>query len=409
MDIMNIKEVISKKVLVGDDTLTIDPRNCFGSWVVDMDGKQYLDCFSQYGSQALGWNHPKLLNISKKLGDMSVQKLANPEVLTEEYAEFAEEFSNITPDFSYNYFVDGGTLGVENALKAAFDYKYNQIQTEDMDVIHFVGAFHGRSGYTLSLTNNPYSNLKVKHFPKFNWTRVINPAINLYDNVETVENICFDQIKVACKKGNVAALIIEPIQGEGGDNHFRPEFLQGLRKLADENNFMLIFDEVQTGVGTTGKMWCYEHFNVKPDAIAFGKKTSVCGCAFTNKIDNYKDNVFKVPSRISSTWGGNITDMVRAAAVFKIIKEENLVDNAREVGNYFIEKLNNMGLLKVRGRGLFIAFDLNTANERDAFYQKASENMLILKCGEKSIRFRPHLTFSKEDVDIALDLMSRSL
>lgn len=407
-----IKNRIANKVLVSEDAVTINPRRCCGSWIVDNDGKNYLDCFAQYGSHALGWNHPKMLEIQSKLGEIAIQKLANPEILTEEYAEFVDEFSKITPDFKYHFYIDGGTLGVENALKVAFDWKYIQIGTEDLDVIHFVGAFHGRSGYTLSLTNNPYSNLKVKHFPKFNWTRVINPATNIYDNIEGVEQAeqqAIKQILEACQKGNVAALVLEPIQGEGGDNHFRPEFFLELRKLADENNFLLIFDEVQTGVGMTGKMWGYENYNVKPDLISFGKKTQVCGCASTDRVDSVNDNVFKTPSRISSTWGGNIVDMVRATKIFQIIQEDNLVENAEKVGDYLQLQLKNIGLEKVRGKGLFVAFDLKDTEERNNLHKRLREEMFVLTCGEKSIRFRPHLTFSKADVDVAIDVIKRKL
>ena len=404
-----IKNRIANKVLVSGDVVTIDPRHCNGSWIVDIEGKRYLDCFAQYGSHALGWNHPEMLDIQYKLGEMAIQKLANPEILTEEYAEFVDEFSKITPDFKHHFYIDGGTLGVENALKVAFDWKYDQIKTEDLDVIHFVGAFHGRSGYTLSLTNNPYSDLKVKHFPKFNWTRVVNPAINVYDNVEEIEQQAINQILQACQKGNVAALILEPIQGEGGDNHFRPEFFKELRKLADEQNFLLILDEVQTGVGMTGKMWGYENYDIVPDLISFGKKTQVCGCASTERVDSVNDNVFKTPYRISSTWGGNIVDMVRAAKIFQIIQEENLVKNAEVVGNYLLENLKSLGLRKVRGKGLFVAFDLKDTEERNNLHKRLKEEMFVLTCGEKSIRFRPHLTFSKTDVDVAIDVIKRKL
>jgi len=404
-----IKERISKRVLVNDDVLTIDPRHCFGSWVTDIEGKRYLDCFSQYGSHALSWNHPALVEMTTYLGQMSIQKLANPEFVSEAYAKFVDEFSKITPDFNHNFFIDGGTLGVENALKVAFDWKWHQVHTEDMDVIHFVGAFHGRSGYTLSLTNNPYSDLKVKHFPKFKWTRVLNPATNVHSNVAMVESQAIVQIRNACKTNNVAALIIEPIQGEGGDNHFRPEFFQELRGLADELNFLLILDEVQTGVGMTGKMWAYEHYGIVPDLISFGKKTQVCGCASTNRVDSVPENVFRTPFRISSTWGGNIVDMIRATKIFQIIEKEKLVENAQKTGDYLLQKLIDLGLQNVRGKGLMIAFDFNNTDERDAALKRIKEEALVLSCGEKSIRLRPHLTFSEYDADILVEILKRKL
>ena len=405
---MTIKNRIAQRVLVNDEMISINPRNCCGPWIVDTDGKQYLDCFSQFGSHAIGWNHSKMTAIKDQLGEMAVQKLANPEILTEEYAKFVEEFSKITPDFKYHFYVDGGTLGVENALKAAFDWKWNQIHTENMDVLHFSGAFHGRSGYTLSLTNNPYSDLKVKHFPKFPWTRLPSPATNSVGNPAMVESQVYVQIRTACKKNNVAALVLETIQGEGGDNHFRPEFFQELRKLADELDFLLILDEVQTGVGMTGKMWAYEHYGIVPDLIAFGKKTQVCGCASTDRVDNVP-NVFKVPSRISSTWGGNIVDMVRATRIFQIIEEDNLVENAKKVGDYLLSKISSLGLSKVRGKGLLVAFDFDNGTDRNNALKRIQEEAFVLSCGEKSIRLRPHLTFTEQDADVLVDILKRKI
>ena len=154
----------------------------------------------------------------------------------------------------------------------------------------------------------------------------------------------------------VAAILVEPIQGEGGDNYFTEYFMLELRKIADCYDVMLILDEVQTGMGLTGKTWAYEHYNIIPDMISFGKKVQVCGVASTGKIDDIPDNVFKVKSRINSTWGGNLVDMVRSTIYMEIIKERNLIKNAQKVGNYFIDKLSEIGLNNLRGKGLMIAF-----------------------------------------------------
>jgi L-lysine 6-transaminase len=170
---------------------------------------------------------------------------------------------------------------------------------------------------------------------------------------------------------------------------------------------MLILDEVQTGVGLTGKMWAYQHFGIIPDMICFGKKTQVCGFCSTNRIDEVPNNVFKVSGRINSTWGGNLVDMVRATTYFKIIEEDSLVENAKVVGWYFLEELKKLPLQNVRGRGLMVAFDLPTTQERDDFLKKLNERVFCLKCGEKSIRFRPHLTFSKDDIDVAVNAVKQ--
>jgi L-lysine 6-transaminase len=236
--------------------------------------------------------------------------------------------------------------------------------------------------------------------------------------VVKLEKEALSQIKQALVENpdDIAALILEPIQGEGGDNHFRKEFFQELRSLADENEFLFVLDEVQTGVGITGKMWAYEHFGVLPDLLCFGKKTQVCGFLAGPRIDQVEENVFKVSARINSTWGGNLVDMVRFARYLEIIDEEGLVESSRRVGEHLLFRLHELedefsGLVSnVRGRGLFCAFDLPDGTSRDRFREEAYKNgMLILGCGERSIRFRPSLTLNREDCDLGIEITRRCL
>lgn len=405
---MCVHKTLSKYILVDGFSHVVDLEKSEGSWFVDAQtGKKYLDCYSMHAAMPLGWNYPKYVERGEEIKSIALYNPANSDCYTKNYADFVETFAGITSDFSHYFFVAGGTLAVENALKASFDWQSQRLGLSDrdanlLDVIHLTMAFHGRSGYTLSLTNT--GDIKTKWYPKWDWTRVNSPATNIYhDEVDIAEADSLSIIENTLKHKLVAAIILEPIQSEGGDNHFRKEFLAELRRLADENGVMLIFDEIQTGMGMTGKMWCYEHFGVIPDMITFGKKTQVCGFCSTDRIDAIADNVFQVSGRINSTWGGNLVDMVRAKVYIDIIKEDNLVENAKEVGEYFLTKLNELGLDNVRGKGLIIAFDLATTEERDNFFGKLSESVLCLKCGPKSIRFRPHLTFDKEAVDVVVD------
>jgi L-lysine 6-transaminase len=415
-------------LLVDGFDIVIDLRKSRGSYIVDAkDGKRYLDFFTFVASSPVGLNHPKMTSSGflKKLAYVAVNKPSNSDIYTAEQAEFLEVFERVAmpPYLPHALFIEGGALGVENALKAAFDWKIRKNfargykEERGKQVIHFRQAFHGRSGYTLSLTNTDPA--KTDLFPKFSWPRVLNPAARFplrEENIAGVkrdEELSINQIKEAFYKNrdDVASIIIEVIQGEGGDNHFRPEFFRALRQLADENEAMLIFDEIQTGVGMTGKMWAHQHF-VEPDMISFGKKMQVCGFLCSKRIEEVKDNVFAVSSRLNSTWGGNLVDMVRAQRYLEIIEEDNLVENARLVGAHLVARLNEMTsefpsvLSNARGLGLFAAFDVATPELRTKIRTKAYElGLIVLPSGERSIRFRPPLTVTKAEIDEGIGII----
>lgn len=429
----SVKSTIGSYMLADGMDQIIDLENSHGSWLVDArDGKEYLDLFSMFASLSVGYNHPYVLEQKLRLTAAAINKPTNSDVYSSQMAEFVETMGSLAqPDYlPYAFYISGGTLAVENSLKAAFDWKVRKNLKKGKaalgsKVLHFKECFHGRSGYTLSLTDSP-DKRKTQYFPKFDWPRILNPKIQFpmtaesTKNAEELENAAFEEIKIALNKypDDIAALIIEPVQGEGGDNHFRQEFFMGLRKLADENEFLLIYDEVQTGAGITGKMWAHQHYGLesRPDIICFGKKTQVCGIFAGNRLDEVEDHVFKESSRINSTWGGNLVDMVRFTIYLEIINRENLVEMARENGKYLLEKLeilqNNWSgkITNARGRGLFCAFDLENGNIRDQTLSLiSSEGVIMLGCGKNSIRFRPHLNISKEEIDLGLNRIDEAL
>lgn len=415
-------DILNKRTITYPDSIVIDLEKSQGSWVVDKrNGRQYLDCSSQYASQALGWNNPKMIAQKDRLLKAALHKVANPDNYTVEYAEFVKTFSEITKDFKYYFYICGGAIAVENALKTAFDWKLQKLGQTDkfankLQVLYLKESFHGRSGYTMSITS--CNNLIYNGFPRFNWKQITNPKVwhdkNGADEIraKNLESMALQEAETELQKNKVAAIIIEPIQGQGGDNHFRTEFLINIKKLTDKYESLLIFDEVQTGLGLTGKMWAYEHSEVVPDILCFGKKVQVSGICVGKKIDQVKDNVFKICGRIDSTWGGNLVDMVRSTMQIEIIQEDDLVENAKEVGDYFLEKIKELEsskLLNIRGKGLMIAFDFAAEQERDDFIKKINENMLLLPCGKKSVRFRPHLDFSKLNADEAVRFIKNVL
>ena len=433
IDARNVHATIGKHMLADGMDQVIDLKKSHGSWLVDArDGKPYLDLFSMFASMPVGYNHPTLLENRERIAAAALNKITNSDIYSTQMAEFVDTVGRIAqPDYlPYSFYVEGGALGVENALKTAFDWKVRKNlaagkKEKGSKVIHFTECFHGRTGYTMSLTDSPDPR-KTLYFPQFDWPRIDNPKLHFPLTDESLEQVlkaeatAINQIKsaVAENPDEIAALIIEPIQGEGGDNHFRGEFLQELRALADEHEFMLIYDEVQTGVGVTGKMWAHQLFNssARPDIIAFGKKMQICGIFAGERVDEVENNVFHESSRLNSTWGGNVVDMVRITLYLEIIAAEDLVNQAATNGDYLVAKLHDIqadfdGLVSnVRGRGLFAAFDLPDGAARDNLADLIiAEGALILGSGKKAIRFRPHLNITREEIDLADDIIRRAI
>ena len=427
----NVHATLSKYMLADGFDFVLDTENSLGTKIIDArNGDSYLDFFTFFASSALGINHPKIKAdfVKEQIANAAINKPSNSDIYTVQMAEFVNTFAKVAkPSFmKYLFFVSGGTLAVENGLKVAFDWKVQKNfmkgykSEKGQQIMHFKQAFHGRSGYTLSLTNTEPN--KIKYFPKFNWPRITNPKIifPLEENLTAIkeqEAKAIDEIYNSLKNNqdDIAAIIIEPIQGEGGDNFFRKEFFLKLREVADENEILLIFDEVQSGFGLTGKFWASEYF-VEPDIIAFGKKAQVCGIMVSPRIDEVPENCFHVSSRINSTWGADLTDMVRSKFIMEVIEEENLVENSFVMGKYLLENLQNVQkefpklISNARGLGLMCSFDLPSTELRNKFRNLCyKEKLLLLGCGERSIRFRPPLNITIGDINDALNIIRNIL
>lgn len=431
----NVQTALSKHILADGFDLTFDMEKSSGVHIYDAkNNRTLLDFFTCFASVPLGYNHPKMLNDEGFKKNLMLAALTNPsnsDIYTEQYAQFVETFSRVgIPDYlPHAFFIAGGSLAIENALKVAMDWKVQKnfakghTTEKGFKVIHFENAFHGRSGYTLSLTNT--QPVKTKWFAKFDWPRVSLPEIHFpltdanLDDLLAREAKSIAQIKQAFTDhpDDICAIIIEPVLSEGGDKHVRQEFLEQLRILADENEAMLIYDEVQTGVGLSGKFWLHQHFGEKarPDILAFGKKMQVCGILAGKKVDEIENNVFKISSRINSTWGGNLVDMVRSAKILEIMEEDGLCDKAAQTGNYLQNSLkaiaakNNI-ISNIRGKGLLTAFDFPDADTRNSFISIGLQNnIMYLGCGDKSIRFRPALIMEQHHIDEGMTMLENIL
>lgn len=429
----DVQASLQKHVLADGFDLTFDMEKSKGVYIYDAKyNRTLLDFFTCFASVPLGYNHPKMVEDEAFKKNLMLAAMTNPsnsDIYTTQYAEFVETFGRVgIPEYlPHAFFIAGGALAIENALKVAMDWKVQKnfakgyTKERGFKVIHFEQAFHGRSGYTLSLTNT--QPVKTKWFAKFDWPRVSIPKMNFpysdagHEDLLRREALSISQIKKAFEvnKDDVCAIIIEPIQSEGGDNHVRKEFLEQLRTLADENEAMLIYDEVQTGVGLTGKFWAHEHFGEKarPDILAFGKKMQVCGILAGRKVDQVENNVFHVSSRINSTWGGSLVDMVRSSKIMTIIDEDNLCANAAKMGDYLQQRLIGLSekysiIGNVRGKGLLTAFDFPDTTTRNKLISKGMEqNVMFLGCGEQSIRFRPALIIEQKHIDQGLEILEK--
>ncbi len=427
-----VRSVLRKHLLVDGYDMVLDFEKSRSPYIYDSGNKKrFLDFFTFFASNPLGMNYPKVVeddHFREKLLRAAMVKPTNADIYTTELAEFVDTFDRIgIPSYlPHLFFISGGALAVENALKVAFDWKVQKnfakgYRTEKgFKVLHLKQAFHGRTGYTMSLTNTLPE--KVMYFPKFDWPRIDNPKMIFPMEGKNEETVIQNEKRAILQAeryfemypDEISSIILEPIQAEGGDNHFRPEFHRALRRLADQYDALLIYDEVQTGVGLTGKFWAYEHF-VKPDILAFGKKMQVCGILVGSRIDEVETNVFNVSSRLNSTWAGNLVDMVRMQKYLEVIEEDHLVDNAAKSGDYLLARLRELAerheyMTQPRGKGLMCAFDMPNDDARTIFLNKAYElGVIILSCGENTVRFRPPLSIQPEHIDEGLAIIEKAL
>ncbi|OHV20246.1 L-lysine 6-transaminase [Parafrankia soli] len=427
--------MLSRHVLTDGYDVVCDLTASTGSTIVDArTGTRYLDLYSFFASAPLGINPPALLGDPEFLTELAraaVNKPANPDMATAAYAEFVETFARVLgdPELPHLFFVEGGSAAVENALKCAFDWKsrHNEAHGRPAElggrVLHLRSAFHGRGGYTLSVTNT--EPVKTARFPVFDWPRVDCPAVTFpctgaaLDAVVAAERRALAQAEEAFARHrhDIACFLAEPIQAEGGDNHLRGEFLRAMAALCERHDALFVVDEVQTGVGLTGSAWAHTQLGLRPDVVAFGKKVQLGGVMAGRRVDEVADNVFRLPGRISSTWGGGLVDMVRSRRMLEIMESERLFDRAAVLGSDLLAGLEELArrhprlLSNARGRGLMCAVDLPDRALRDEVVRllREREHVLLLPAGERALRFRPALTIGAEELAAGVRALDRVL
>ena len=393
--------------------IKIDFEKSQGSYLYDKNaGKQILDFFGQYATLALGYNHP-IFNTTEYQSEVlrvSHQKITNCEILADESGEFDETFRNYTSTglFTHYHYSCTGALAIEAAIKTAMDHKGIQ----DPRVISFEGSFHGINSYGGIVTGRfEPVNQRLKGFLGPFWEPLENPVIDYENstgaaNEKKVSKVLQQIEDIILRDKNVCCILVEPIQCTFGDRYFPESFFLGLRELADRHDIPLIFDEIQTGFGVTGRVWYFQHLPIVPDIVAFGKKTQLSGIMVKEKFAK----IFENSIRLEVTWDADLMDMVRCKYVIKAYQEYNVLENVRKMSKRLVSSLKEIGgLLNIRNAGLLVAFDFVEQTKRDEFMNSLVNNGMICNPSrDHTIRLRPNLCVTDAEVEHACKIMAEA-
>ncbi|XP_031567517.1 4-aminobutyrate aminotransferase, mitochondrial-like [Actinia tenebrosa] len=416
----------------------VDYDKCRGNYIVDADGNVMLDVYQQIASVPLGYNHPALIRAIHDPANVST--LVNRSALgILPPASFPQDLKDsllsvAPPGLSEVTTMACGACSVENAMKAAmFRYKtrvrgdpnptaeemescvMNQSPgSTSLSILSFKGGFHGRTFGALTATHS--KPIHKVDLPAFDWPAASFPQLKypLEENVRentAEEQRCLDEVRELITKWNkagkhVAGILVEPIQGEGGDRHASPEFFKGLQNIGKEYGAAFIVDEVQTGCLATGKFWAHEHWGLDepPDIVTFAKK--MCTGGFYCKSE-FRPNV---PFRIFNTWMGDPSKILLLREVIKVINEDNLAESTQNAGRALLNGLKDLEaryssfLSNARGQGTYCAIDLPNVDSRNGMLTALRNNGIEIDgSGVNTIRFRPALIFTPRHAEIVLD------
>ena len=361
-----------------------------GVWVYDVDGHRYLDCLSAYSALNQGHVHPK---IKQALIDQAQKvTLTSRAFRNDQLPFFYKELSELT-GYEMSLPMNSGAEAVETALKLArkWAYQVKQVPRYQAEIITAEGNFHGRTISTISFSTEPSYKADFGPFtPGF----VTVP----YGDAAAVEKAI---------NGNTAAVFIEPIQGEAGVIIPPKGYLKKVSEICRKNNVLLICDEIQTGLGRTGKLFASWHEDVKPDMITIGKALAGGFYPVSAVLASGKLLGLFTPGEHGSTFGGNPLAAAVARAAIKVIVEENLIENAEKLGEYFIDQLseiNSPHIKEVRGKGLLIGVELKpeAGGARRFCEALGKKGILAKETHQNVIRFAPPLVIDQATIDWAL-------
>lgn len=404
---------------IASDVISTMKKNCYdstftyplviagggsGCVVKDVDGNSFLDFTSNIGACPLGYSHPDVTGVLAEMSRNGAHKIAGQDFYCREHADLAEQFLSILPGGFKAFFVNSGAEAVENAIKIAYRKRLAEGQPV-LPGVSCTGAFHGRTLGALSFT---YSKpVQKAGFPEFPVLRIKFCTADSDPEVDAVEKVLAEN--------TVAFVLTEVVQGEGGYNVASQRFLQNLRDATKKHGVPLILDEVQSGMGRTGKWWAFEHYGVVPDIMSAAKALQVGATAYRGDYDPGQQGV------LSSTWGGGSRiDLAVGATIIEVIKRDKLLANALVMGERLKKGLADLladeekrakgGIVDVRGLGLMIGIEFDTKENRDAALMQAfRRGLLLLPAGQKAMRVIPPLVITGEEVDEGLELMAASL
>ena len=365
-----------------------------GCYLEDIDGKQYLDFTSNIASCPLGYNHPELNESIKRYGNIGVHKIAGQDFYCEEHWELAEKLLSISNSNSKVFFVNSGAEAVENAIKLA--YRLNG----PLPGISCINAFHGRTLGALTFTFS--KNVQKVNFPELPVKRI---KFCISDDDPQI-----DSIKEIATEYKVSFILIELIQGEGGVNVASKKFVSKLHKTSIKYGIPLIIDEVQTGLGRTGKWWTYQHYGIKPAIVTIAKALQLGAVVFDKKFEPSK------PGVLSSTWGGGSRiDMAIGRKTIDIIDKEKLLEKVNKSGTFLKKCLKDLEhkdtkIREVRGLGLMIGVEFHKKDIRNKIIKKLFKNkLLVLPSGEKTIRILPPLIITDAEISKGMAIFEKVL
>ncbi|MEM2856133.1 MAG: aminotransferase class III-fold pyridoxal phosphate-dependent enzyme [Candidatus Nitrosocaldaceae archaeon] len=362
-----------------------------GCYIRDVDDNIYLDFTSNICSTPLGYSHQAVISVLKEYSNNGAHKIAGQDFYSIEHAKLAEKILSIVPNNFKVFFINSGAEAVENAIKVAYRYTKKSVG------LSCIGAFHGRTLGALTFTYS--KQVHKKDYPELPVKRIRFNSVEELDELKDLSNISF--------------IIIEVIQGESGYNIASKPFIDKIHKISKEQGIPLIVDEVQSGMGRTGRWWAYQHYDIEPDIMSVAKGLQVGATLYNKRFD-------PEAGAISSTWGGgHRIDMAIGAAIIDTIEREHLLDNARDMGAILLKRFKEIKdrfdvIVDVRGIGLMIGLEFVTSKIRDdIIHNSFKRGLLLLPGGSKAIRIAPPLIIGKDEIDEGLyvfeDVLKRSI